>query len=135
MDLAEFDPVMTQTGERFRSVLELDRQMAAVVIDAEMFVQPEVARTLGPQQLEELHGFRAGFQVTERFRFENELKWFAGTSGEPLEVLDAAPEVGRRFGHLARMPDELLERHRHSADAPAHARRDNFGQQIDQEIG
>ncbi len=44
-------------------------EMAGVVIDAEMFVQPRVAGMFGAQLLEKTDGFRAGLKPAQRLRF------------------------------------------------------------------
>ena len=66
MDLADLDPGAAQALERLGGRLELDGEMAAVVVHAQMLIEPHVARTIRAQLLEERHGLAGRLQEATR---------------------------------------------------------------------
>ena len=85
MQFADPHLVPFEALEHVAGLLELHCQMARVVVDTKVTIQPVVARPVRPHAVEEVDGFLACFEVTERFRLEAEMKIRA------RDVLDAFP--------------------------------------------
>ena len=85
--------------------------MARVVVDTKVTIQPVVARPVRPHAVEEVDGFLACFEVTERFRLEAEMKMRA------RDVLDAFPQVLPYHSLLFRGVNEFLVGAGNGADA------------------
>src|SRR5437867_9865880 len=77
MNFAELEAVSLESTDDLVRFLELDGQMAGVVVHTQMPVQAWVARPLGTQRVEELPGLLAGLQETQRLRLQAEVKLLA----------------------------------------------------------
>ena len=100
MDLGDEDSCPAETTECLSGRLELDGEVAAVVIDAEVGIEAQVARSVGPQSFEEPDRFVRGLQVAAGLGFESEMEATAGAAGKLFEEFDDGPEVfpGCPFG-------------------------------------
>jgi hypothetical protein len=134
MNLAEFDLVLVQQSKGVRGFLELDCQMAGVVVHTEK-VQAFIPRMLGIQAIEEMNRFTAGFQQAERFGFESEVHFAVGLRADARDVLDATPEVvANVFGGVG-MVDGFLERAGQGADAAFDTGRQELSEEIKEAVG
>src|SRR6266478_1739082 len=68
--LADPYAMFCQVSDRAGGFLEFDREMARVVIDTQVRIQPLVARMFLAQTVEEFGGFDAVLKKPQRFRFE-----------------------------------------------------------------
>src|SRR5438105_3087593 len=93
MNLAELDAVLLQPTDRILRFLEFDRQMARIVIDAQVFAQAFIFRVFRPQSVEEMNRLAAGLQQTEWFGLQTQLHYAPGLRAETGDVLDAMPEI------------------------------------------
>ena len=105
MNLTDLDARAAEAGQGFAGRLEFHREVAAVVIDAQVLVEPEVARAVGAQLLEEGDGLAGRFQETQRLGFEAKMEFPASAPRELFEMLHAAPEVRGGFIHLPLVAD------------------------------
>ena len=140
MDFAEFDAVVGQAGQPGGGFLELNGEMAGVVIDPQMGGQTRVAGMLRAELFEKMNCFGGGLEEAEGFGFEAKVEGLAGAVGQAGDVFNGLPKiladgglpggVGGRFGR-----GEFLEGAGQSADTAFHPGREEFGQQVEQEIG
>src|SRR5438034_529512 len=98
MQLADPDLVLLESSNHVFRLLELDREMAIVIVHAEVLVDPRIVSAIGAHLLEEFYGLFAGLQVTERFGFQSEVELLSGSLAESGDVLDATPQI---FAHRA----------------------------------
>ena len=73
MQLADVDAVLPESGNDIARFLEFHRQMAGVVVDPEMGVEPRITRTVRAHCLEELDRLRARFQITQWLRLQSKV--------------------------------------------------------------
>lgn len=116
MDLGDQDSRPAETTECLSGRLELDGEVAAVVIDAEVGIEAQVARSVGPHPFEEPDRFVRGLQVAAGLGFESEMEATAGAARKLFEEFDDGPEVfpGCPFG--AFVEAETFEGDRDRAD-------------------
>lgn len=74
VDFTDANSMLPESFEGFVGRFEFNREMAAVVVDAEMFLEPQVAGAIGAQAVEERDGFGGGFEGAQRFGFEVEVE-------------------------------------------------------------
>lgn len=106
------------------------REMAGVVVDAQMLPDASVKVMLTGQGVEEPDGFRRGLQKAERLGFQSQMHHVPGFLRHPGDVFHAMPQVVAHRLLLLRTVDEFLERARDGADASF----DTFGQKLGQDI-
>src|SRR4051812_32193634 len=123
MDFADLDSMLQQARQRVLRLLELHREMAGVIVDAQMLGEAWIARMFRAQALEEVDRLAAAFEQAERFGFEAEMHLAAGLLADAGDVLDAAPEIGADCFQLVGVKLESLERPGQRADARVHALR------------
>jgi hypothetical protein len=122
--------------ERLTRRLKLDREVAAVVIHADVAAQ--VGRTgIGGQPIaEEGHCLRARFKEAARLGLEAEVQVAAGAGGHLLGVAAGGADVREdRLPPGGLAGDELLEGAGHGADAAGDARRHERGDEVDEVVG
>jgi len=91
MQLADFDAVLNQCAESVLRFLELDRQVARVIVYSQMLPQSRVVRMLRPESVEEMNHFAARFQQTKRLRLEPEMQPAASLARHSRNVFHAMP--------------------------------------------
>ena len=135
MDFSDPDFVLAKAAEGFGGGFELHGEVAAVVIDAEMFVDTQVSGAIGAKAMEEIDGFRRGFEGAEGLGFEIEVERVAGSAGSAFDMFDRLPEMisGDLKGAVVGM--ETFEGNRGGADAAFHACRENFSKDIEEQAG
>ncbi len=101
MELADFDAVIHQAGQRVLRFLKFHGKMAGIVIHAQMFGEPFVARMFGAKMIKEMQRLRGAFQQAKRFGFQAQMELASGPGADASDVLDAVPDV---------LPDGLLRR-------------------------
>ncbi|MFN9408072.1 MAG: hypothetical protein ACK6AY_02005 [Akkermansiaceae bacterium] len=75
MDFRQADARIDRDGvERFFRIIELDREVAAIVVQADALLDDGGAGGIEVEALEKCQGFRGVFKMTERFRFETEVE-------------------------------------------------------------
>src|SRR2546423_2485586 len=130
MELADLEPVLTKVADDLIGLFELHRQMAGVVVHAQMRVEPGIARSIRAQLFEKARRFPARLQVAERLRLEAKMQFLPRTLAQLRGVFDTTPKIASHgpllFGH----GDEFLERTGNRADAAF----DAVGQELSQEI-
>src|SRR6185436_6514536 len=85
MDFAYFDLMLEEAADGVAGFFELHREMAGVVIDAEMFGQPWVVPMLGAHTIEKMKDFAGGFEQAGGFRLEAEVQFAPGLRGDPSD--------------------------------------------------
>src|ERR1043166_5258788 len=72
VDFTELDLVLPQTIEGLTCLFKFHGEMAGIIVDAEMLLEPRIVGMLLPQLLEEADDLRSGFQVAEREEHPND---------------------------------------------------------------
>lgn len=121
MNFADWNFVLLQAAQGFLRIFKLHGHMAAVVVNAQVILHPQVAGAIFAHLFEESDGFLAGFQVAKGFGFQAESQFFAGAAAELLDVVDAFPQVFPRFAGLSVVLDEVFVGNRHRAYAAVNA--------------
>src|SRR5438132_10722102 len=93
MKLADFDAVLLEAADNTARFFELDGQMAGVVVDTEMGVEPGILRAVGAQLLKKFRRLFAGFQIAKWLRLQSEMQFFGRALAHTGDVLDAAPKI------------------------------------------
>jgi hypothetical protein len=116
MDLGDADAGPSETADGFGGVFVFDGEMAAVVIDAEVGIDAEIAGMITAETIKEPGGFVGGFEVATGFGFESEMKVVAGGAGQLFEEDGELMELiaGDPFG--AFIQAESLEGDRDGGD-------------------
>jgi hypothetical protein len=114
---------------------ELHRQVAIIVIDAQMLIQTGIPGPILAQCMEEIDGFPAGFQVTQRFGFQPEVKFLSCPFAELGDMLDRAPKVFAHDPDLLFGFDEIFIGSGDGADASFDSLREQLDKQIEQQVG
>ncbi len=94
VEFADFDAGGAEAAQGGGGVLELDGEVAAIVIDAQEGIEAVVAGPVLAQLFEEAEGFLGGFKVAEGLGFEAEVEEATGGGADAFDVLEATPEVG-----------------------------------------
>src|SRR5438477_3554611 len=130
MELADLEPVLTKAADDLLRLFEFHRQMAGVVVHAQMRVEPGIAGSIRAQLIEKTCRLPARLQVAEGLRFEAKMQCLPRTFAQLRNVFDTTPKIASHgpllFGH----GDEFLERTGNRADAAF----DAIGQELSQEI-
>ena len=78
MYLADFNAALQQATQRILRLLKFHREMAGVVIHAEMLGEPRIVRMIRPHAIENLDCFAAAFEQAQRLGFEAEMHFAPG---------------------------------------------------------
>src|SRR5690349_8196613 len=100
MKLADFDVMLPQGCNRISGLLKFNREVARVVVDAQMLVQARVILMLGAKTIEEMDHLTTAFQETKWFRLKPKMKCAPGLSAYSRHVLDAMPQIPPDFSRF-----------------------------------
>ena len=81
VDLAQLDSMIPKSGQSRRRFFKFDREMASIVVYAQMLVEARIARMFVPQTIEELGRFQAIFQPAKRLGLKTKMKPPTGAFG------------------------------------------------------
>jgi hypothetical protein len=109
VNLADLDASATQAGKRFARSLEFDRQVTAVIIDAQVLVESEVPGPIITHVPEERDSFAGCFQEAERLWLEAKVEFSARAPSELFDMINTSPEVLARGSRLSIVEFESLE--------------------------
>ena len=135
MDLAQTDAGRPQTGERLGGGFEFDGQVAAVVVHAQTPVEPGVSGAHGAQRVEPVDAFGGGLERAQGFGLKPQVQVVARSVGQFFEKVHALPELEQRVLTLLGRAPEGFVGDRYGADAAGHARRQQFGQDVEEPPG
>ena len=94
MDFRQADVRIDRDGiERFLCVVELDCEVAAIVVQADALLDDGGAGGIAVESFEKCQGFRGVFKMTERFGFEPEVEVDLVFLGEILDEIGHFDEV------------------------------------------
>ena len=100
-----------------------------------MLGESKVTRAFCAHAFEKRHRFGRGLEGAERFRFQAEVQPPIGPAARAFDVFHAPPEVEPCQGESAIVEAEFLEGDGHRADASLDALRNEFGKEIEEEVG
>src|ERR1700722_7139964 len=134
MQFADFYAVTAEGADGVARFLEFDREMAGVVVDAEVFIQTRIVRMFGAQALKKSNRLRAGLKPAEWLRFHAEVQGPPRGAADAINVFDAAPEIVADGLLLLGAGDESFERAGQGAHAAFDAGWDELREQVKQTI-
>ena len=134
VQLAQPDARAGDALQRPRRLLKLDREMAGVVVQADVAEEIAVLRILIEVEAEELQRLATRLKQTERFRLQTEVQIVSAGLGDLFDVLAAQAQVFENRAQFLRAGMEGLVRGRERADAAADTCREQFGQQIEEQV-
>src|SRR3954471_13670274 len=135
MKLADPDVVLAQRGDRGARFFEFHREMAGVIIDAQILVQPGIVFVLGAKAVEEMNHFTAAFEKTKRLGFKAKMECAACLRAKPRDVFDATPQIAANFSGRRRFADEFFESPGKRADAAIDSGRKELCERVEKQIG
>ena len=74
MEFADFDSMLPKAVNDIARFLELHRQVARVVVHAEVRVEPRIIRPVGAHCLKKTHRLLAGLQKAEWLRLQAQVQ-------------------------------------------------------------
>ena len=114
---ADLDAMRFETSHDIARLFVLQREMASVVVHAEMRGEARIVRMFGGKLVEELRGLSAVLKQPQRLRLDAEVQRAPAALTDALNVFDTTPQIFPNLGDLQFVSDKFLERAGQRADA------------------
>ena len=134
MYFAQLDSVLMYPSHCIARFLELNCQMAGVVINSQVCIDARILGVFGAHPLEKRRDLPAGFQHAHRLGFESQMKLASRLGGKARHMLNATPEIIANDLHFFLRGNQFLETTGHGADASFHVAGEQLRQQIEEQI-